>query len=333
MLPGFSKPKLIEVPNRDEESGKVLNIFDDVTKKVKKEIEENNNFVIFHILECSKLGHRYDEMEKIKNLSESYKDNLMIVVDACQSRTDINRVRDYLKMGCIVLITGSKFEQGPPFSAAAIIPPKNEFYGERNLMVPEGLKDFITRYDITGPIDFIKEQLPVRMNVGLMLRWNIGITNWEDYRKITFNTRKSLVNAWVNGFMQLLENYDNIALFSGGEHQLGSVGDVNSIFSLKLIFDNEYLNYEQLKDIYFWMRKDMSGFSLKNSEKNFLRKSFLIGQPVSINNLNVVRIALGARLVNEMHEKGVETVLKQDRELLDKMEFLTKNYNRIKENG
>ncbi|MFW6233712.1 MAG: hypothetical protein ACOC3Z_03560 [Nanoarchaeota archaeon] len=333
ILQGLSKPRLVEFPNRDEKTGRILNIFDDIITEIKNEIEKNDNFVILHILESSKLGHRYDEMNKIIDLANKYVNHLLIVVDACQSRTDINRIRNYLKIGCVVLITGSKFEQGPPFSGAVLIPHKIKISKNKKVKFPEGLKDFVTKYDVSGPIDFIKEQLPKRMNMGLMFRWNIGITNWEDYRKLNFNTRKFIVNSWVDKIIKLIKKYQNISLFSGGEYQPGSVGDVNSIFSLKLTHKNKFLNYNELKNVFYLMRKDMKNISSLSScynEKNFLKKKFLVGQPVSINNLNIIRIALGARMVNEIHNKGIEKVLKQDEDLLNKMNFLAKNYKTIK---
>ncbi|SAY46840.1 hypothetical protein KRIGEM_03199 [Komagataeibacter rhaeticus] len=44
------------------------------------------------------------------------------VVDACQARLDPLRVRAYLDMGWMVMVTGSKFCTGPPFCGALLLP-------------------------------------------------------------------------------------------------------------------------------------------------------------------------------------------------------------------
>ena len=45
-----------------------------------------------------------------------------VIVDACQLRLPAHKVREYLKMGWPVVITGSKFLGGPAFSGAVLVP-------------------------------------------------------------------------------------------------------------------------------------------------------------------------------------------------------------------
>lgn len=46
-----------------------------------------------------------------------------VIVDACQARTTPAAVRGYLRRGWPVIVTGSKFFQGPAFSGAVLAPP------------------------------------------------------------------------------------------------------------------------------------------------------------------------------------------------------------------
>ena len=49
-------------------------------------------------------------------------DKVMIVIDACQARLGRARIRWYLERGFPVLLTGSKFFTGAPFSGALLVP-------------------------------------------------------------------------------------------------------------------------------------------------------------------------------------------------------------------
>jgi hypothetical protein len=46
----------------------------------------------------------------------------LLVADMCQGRFEKERLLEYLSKNVVVLITGSKFFRGPPFSGAVIVP-------------------------------------------------------------------------------------------------------------------------------------------------------------------------------------------------------------------
>src|ERR1700693_4329388 len=72
---------------------------------------------------------------------------VQIVVDACQMRLGRPRLRKYLARGYIVIVTGSKFFTGPPFSGALLVP--GEFAPALNATsaVPAGLLEYISCSD------------------------------------------------------------------------------------------------------------------------------------------------------------------------------------------
>ena len=45
-----------------------------------------------------------------------------VLVDACQMRLPLERIRACLAAGWMVLVTGSKFFGGPPFAGALLVP-------------------------------------------------------------------------------------------------------------------------------------------------------------------------------------------------------------------
>ncbi|MEO0947114.1 MAG: hypothetical protein AAFY11_03035, partial [Cyanobacteria bacterium J06641_5] len=72
--------------------------------------------VLLHVVEHTKTGVRVPSLGLTQQLRERYGDALMVVVDAAQGRIDRRRIAIYLQMGCLVLLSGSKFFGGPPFS-------------------------------------------------------------------------------------------------------------------------------------------------------------------------------------------------------------------------
>lgn len=72
----------------------------------------------------------------------------MLVVDACQGRFEQSMLDDVLKKQSCVLITGSKFYRGPPFSGAVFVAPSvmkqlMEKEKEGGVDMPQGLKTFV----------------------------------------------------------------------------------------------------------------------------------------------------------------------------------------------
>src|SRR3546814_12621609 len=59
-----------------------------------------------------------------RSLAVRYGEAAAIIVDACQLRIAPQAVRRYLALGCVVLLTGSKFAGGPPFSGFALVPDR-----------------------------------------------------------------------------------------------------------------------------------------------------------------------------------------------------------------
>jgi|GEM_PF-1201703 len=325
--------KVIEIYQRDPVSGKPLNKKGLWRGEVIKRLKDKNNFVILHILESSKLGYRIDAMKEIEEIINENKKRILVVVDACQSRTDIKRVREYINFGCTVMITGSKFEESPPFCGAVLIPysitERISIEDFRNF--PKGLRNFVTIDDASGPIKkLMGKHLGNWMNWGLMLRWTIGLDNWERYRKIRNNKRDKIVSDWVKNVSSLVEKYpEEFKLFSGGEKQLGSVGDINTILSLEVFNEKgKGLSSQELRIIYEWMTLDMSNEVkfVSREDKRILRKSFIIGQPVKIKNHSVLRIALGARLAISIDDFGLGRELEFDKMLLRKLSLLVRFY-------
>jgi hypothetical protein len=80
-------------------------------------------YPLVHIVHGSKTGLVLPSLGDVDTLRARFGDDLTFVVDACQARITSDAIRDYLKRGAIVFVTGSKFMGGPPFSGFALLPP------------------------------------------------------------------------------------------------------------------------------------------------------------------------------------------------------------------
>ena len=82
----------------------------------------NGSGVLLQIMDSSKLGWRAPSEQCLDEIRRRWPGRVQIVVDACQMRLGRPRLRNYLDRGCIVIVTGSKFFTGPPFSGALLVP-------------------------------------------------------------------------------------------------------------------------------------------------------------------------------------------------------------------
>lgn len=302
----------------------------------RRSLSRPGTLVLLHIVDSSKLGRRMDAIDDVERLKRQYPGRVLVTIDSCQSRTDAQRTRKYLELGYMVMITGSKFEDGPPFSGAVIVPS-----GLTDSLSPQsfmnflpGIGNFITTYDLSGQLEMLRPFLPHWMNWGLMMRWTCAVTNWEKFRAIEAATRNRLIQDWVDGLLTLIGHHPELEVLNGGEVQPGAVGDRNTIVSVKALFQGRPLPKGTLKKIYYWLYEDMTGrlpdeLRLSHTEQTVLKRPFLVGQPVDLGNFGVLRIALGIHAVCFMKKHGVDNVLADDAALLRKLSLLVRYHDRI----
>ena len=84
--------------------------------------------ILLHGLACSKTGLSAPSTAGVIELVAMAPDRIDVVVDACQMRTPFDQIVNWINLGWMVQLSGSKFFTGPPFSGALTIPPR---YRER----------------------------------------------------------------------------------------------------------------------------------------------------------------------------------------------------------
>jgi hypothetical protein len=131
--------------------------------------------VLLHVLDASKTGLAGVSRAMARHCARRAPERVLIVVDACQLRCPPAQVRDDLHEGFLVLVTGSKFAAGPPFSGALFLPGGIVDRLARAAPLPAGFASFSAQLDWPEPLQAgLADGLPFA-NVGLGLRWTAAL--------------------------------------------------------------------------------------------------------------------------------------------------------------
>lgn len=133
---------------------------------------------LVHVVHGSKTGLILPDFGELDRLIAAHR--MTIIVDACQARITGAAIADYLARGCIVLLTGSKFMGGPPFSGFALVPRTRV---ERAAPLPRGFASIFRRAEFPAhwpAADILREDA----NLGLLLRLEASIFELERFQAL-----------------------------------------------------------------------------------------------------------------------------------------------------
>lgn len=309
-LKGFEAHGLkeISIPAR-ERDGTVL---DASTISAEIARKEEGAYPIFHGVFGGKTGLR----DTVMPPSEDVGKVSLGVIDACQGRFSLDELRGWLEQDSIVLFTGSKFYQAPPFCGAVLIPKRiadrlstSPPPGPNDMYDADGLGGFVSDKELPDCLDSWRPSLRRASgssnNVGLALRWEAGLHEMESLSKTPDAERVKAVERWAEKVSQMVEENSD---------QLDAWCVERSIVSVRLLHergDGGFFSMSELRDVYRYMSKDVSSAVTIASpeEKEVLGKSIFIGQPVDVADSHaIVRIALGAESLVEFLEDPSRTL-------------------------
>ena len=147
---------------------------------------------LVHVVHGSKTGLVVPHFDHIDALASRHGGAVSFIVDACQARITSDAIGEYLKRGCIVMLTGSKFMGGPPFSGLALVP---QAVVEAAAELPSGLATIFRRAE--WPADWAgAAQLPEEANLGLLLRLEASVFELERFQAIPIERVERVVLAF-----------------------------------------------------------------------------------------------------------------------------------------
>ncbi|HLI22747.1 MAG TPA: hypothetical protein VKV32_16615, partial [Stellaceae bacterium] len=154
------------VPLRDDDGGlrPVDNVDGDVCHTIGRSVAAGKRVALF-AMDSSKFGLRSPSNDCLRWIADAAGDEVLLVIDACQARLSRRRLAWYLERGCLVLITGSKFFTGAPFSGALLIPDRLAARCARLTDVPDGLGAYSGQSDWPRRFAGIRAALPAQVNL------------------------------------------------------------------------------------------------------------------------------------------------------------------------
>lgn len=182
------------------------------------------------------------------------------VVDACQGRFTMEELKEWLDQDSLVLFTGSKFYQAPPFCGAVFIPPtiakklRNTkiISNKNNMFGSEGLGSFLSDKELPECLNAWKSFLPREdaCNVGLALRWEAALAGIEALAPVTDEKRNEIVAEWADTVVSMINEEDLIDAW-WVERSIVSIRVQNG-------YDRTWLGMDDLRKLFRWMSKDLS---------------------------------------------------------------------------
>lgn len=214
------------------------------------------------------------------------------MADLCQGRFELERLHKYLNKNVVVLITGSKFYRGPPFSGGVLV--SKSIMKELQEMgdsakISAGLNSFIGKNEIPRELPSWRKQLGDNQNPALALRWAAALAEMEPTLAIPSKVRQFATNEWRMAVIQHLKLYKNLSYFTAAD-------DTPSIISVRMKHPEtgSWMVKAELVKIFKALTLDVScKFPLEHFE--ITSKKCFTGQPVVISKTEaVLRIALGS---------------------------------------
>ncbi len=241
---------------------------------------------LLHVVHRSKTGLVLPSWPVLERLAREHRDTLDIVVDACQGRISPAMIERYLNIDASLLITGSKFIGGPPFSGFAVLSPGMSQRMRKASDLPTGLAAFFSRAELSHKWPAAKALDPVP-NFGLLLRLEAGVFELE--RLLALEPRRiSGVIGALSDVMQSLPDDLPFELHScptSGDLQIETNHPLDSQSLFVIAFKDELLadcpiDFDDARMIYRMLFTDLSDRFNDSQDKLIASDICHLGQPV-----------------------------------------------------
>lgn len=244
---------------------------------------------VVHVVHGSKSGLTLPAITDVERLVATHGDAATFVVDACQLRMAPGTVRHYLALECVVLVTGSKFAGGPPFSGIALIPASLR---ERAHPLPEGYRRVATRAE--WPADWPgADVLAASGNFGLLLRLQAALFEMERFAAIPDETMAEVIARFSHHVMRLVKRLELAEVPGAGTSCLAT----ETLRTLDLS--------ARWPDCDFDTARAMHGLIARQS-RQWLGQEIRLGQPVKTHQMpdgrtaGTLRLSLSMPLIAEL---------------------------------
>lgn len=298
-----------------------------VIEAVERAIAAGNN-VLLQVMDSSKLGWRLPGDQCVLDIMARWPGRIQVVVDACQMRSSRKRIAAYLDRGYLVLLTGSKFFGGPPFSGALMVPASVGRAIDAAAPVVAELRDYCTRADWPMRWPGLRTQFSGRPNFGPWLRWEAALEEMRAYYAVPESFRRTALAVLGQGMTRLIAASASLRLLPYPRDPIDSELDSDelllpTIFPFTIEQDGRSLSPDCAKAVQHALAGKICG-SMVAADLEIAAQSYLIGQPVGWlapdgQSVAALRICISARHVTECWSAGGETAHRNLHRVLDRV--------------
>ena len=285
--------------------------------------------VVLYVVEGSKTGLVAPGIAPVLSLRRWFPE-LPIVVDACQMRTGMAVLRRYLRAGCMVAVTGSKFMGGPAFSGALLVPAPL-FDGMARL--PDGLAEYSWRHDWPSEDEGRCDVLTHAGNPGLLLRWRAALAEMQEFGALPPARIAATLDEVGRTVRSALLAMPEVAPLpavpaTGADSEAWAGRPTIFTFAVKSR-SGTWLDEKALRQIHMALASDIAArlpADASAEQHRLAARICHIGQPVAFAGGPYpagLRIAIGARRIAvSMGGNGIEPIRRDVDEMLAKLRLL-----------
>ncbi len=290
----------------------------------------NGTRVLLQVMDSSKLGWRVPSDRCLDEITTRWSDQVQVVVDACQMRLGRPRLKQYLDRGFMVLVTGSKFFTGPPFSGALLVPAAFSETFDAVTDIAPGLLEYSSRSDWPMNWPALRSRFPIRVNFGQWLRWEAALEEIRAYHDVPDDFRWSALSTFGKGVEQIIAASPSLRLLTPQQRFNELCIDdeelaQRTIFPFVITRDDRVLSLEDCRKIYRALARDIQSRVASDAcerDAEIAAKICLVGQPVALGcragrPVAALRICAGTRLVTETWSSNQEVAHENVRRELD----------------
>jgi hypothetical protein len=232
-------------------------------------------------------------------------DGALWVVDLCQFRNSKRLIKKLLDLGCMVMVTGSKFYESPPFCGVMLLPqPLVARLRDRDGSAARMCERIFTAEDCPESLPRIREHLRSYRNYGLLARWECAIAEMEAFDSYPVEVTQGIIGEWNERVVSEMRRRDAFELIPNQEITNPT------IVSFRLRSGNRCLERAELdamfKRVVLGRHEGFLGFN-----------RVTIGQPVNYGDKSFIRIAIGAHGLRNLMDSPPGDRYVNDLRLLD----------------
>lgn len=262
-------------------------------------------------MDRSKFGLRSPSLDSLRWIAKAAGPDVQVVIDAAQTRLGRKRLRWYLEQNFMVLITGSKFFTGAPFSGALLLPPALAARCRMLDAVPAGICDYTNRSDWPSSFAGLRAALPARANLGQWLRWVSAVEEMRNYFAVPSSFREFALAQFADVVPRLIAAEPSLQPLLFDAELADDAEDeemtAHTIFPFFVRRNGRILSHAQATQLYRALNDDIAPLlpaNLPPMQRLLASRRCHIGQPVAVPDgrggiAGALRISAGARVVSE----------------------------------